>query len=459
MEKIKEMFKSVKSRYGTYSAVMVAVVIAIVVIVNLVAGQMPARFKNIDLSENHLYEITDTSKNLLRNLDKEVELIIFAEKASADKRIRTFIDKYADLSKKVSVEWIDPALHPTSVDEYEAEANSIIVTCSETERKTRISFTDIIIYDEIAAYYGYTQESGFDAEGQLTSAISYVTSNVAKNVYRTAGHGENTFSTTISDLMEKSNFTVNELNLIMKNEIPEDCDLLFMYGPTTDITADEKALISEYLTNGGNVFLLLGQADKETPNLDAMMMEYGMQRVDGYIADQSRNFQGQPYYIFPELILEGNMRIGISSEMVLLAGAYGMKEITPARDTITLSSFMTTSEQGFAVASEESGVQGTYTLGAVATEDESRFTVITASSIIDSFIIDAGMGFENTTLFMNAVSDNFEDMVNVAIEPKSLEMTYNIVKYVEVSSLIVIFGIPLTVLCYGFVKWLKRRKA
>ena len=33
---------------------------------------------------------------------------------------------------------------------------------------------------------------------------------------------------------------MEELNLLMNSEIPEDCDLLFMYAPTTDITEDEK---------------------------------------------------------------------------------------------------------------------------------------------------------------------------------------------------------------------------
>ena len=458
MGKIKEMFKSVNSRYGIFSTAKIAIVIAIVVLVNLLAGQMPKRFKNIDLSESNIYDITDTSKTLLKKLDKEVELHVLAEEATTDERIKTFIDKYAGLSKKLSVKWTDPTLHPTVFDEYDAEMNSIVVTCAETEKQTMVLFNDIIVY-QTDPYSGYLQESAFDGEGQLTSAVNYVTSDVAKTIYRTTGHGESTFSTTISDLMEKSNFAVSELNTIMKNEIPEDCDLLFMNAPTTDITTDERTLISEYLTEGGKFFLLLGSTDKQTPNLDGLMKEYGMERVKGYIADENRNLQGEVYYILPELTLQGDMANGISSQMVLLIGAYGMKEVTPERDTITLNGFMKTSENAYAVASETESVKGTYTLGAVATEGESRFTVITAASMIHSSLTDSGMTFENTTLFMNAVSDNFEEVVNVAIEPKSLQLTYNTMKYVGVSSLVVVFGIPLVVLVYGFVIWLKRKKA
>ena len=59
--------------------------------------------------------------------------------------------------------------------------------------------------------------------------------------------GESTVSTSLSELFEKANLSMEELNLLMNNEIPEDCDLLFMYAPTTDITEDEKNTLSEYL--------------------------------------------------------------------------------------------------------------------------------------------------------------------------------------------------------------------
>lgn len=87
---------------------------------------------------------------------------------------------------------------------------------------------------------GQMQESQFDAEGQLTSAVNYVTSEETKKIYRMSGHGESTVSTSLSELFEKANLSMEELNLLMNSEIPEDCDLLFMYAPTTDITEDEK---------------------------------------------------------------------------------------------------------------------------------------------------------------------------------------------------------------------------
>ena len=124
------------------------------------------------------------------------------------------------------------------------------------------------------------------------------------------------------------------------------------------------------------------------------MKDYGIEGADGYIADPQRCYQNQPYYIFPVLNLSGDMADGISSQMVLLMNSRGLTTTDPARDTITTSAFMTTSEQAYAVT-EEDQKQGTYDLGVVATETissdskESRLTVISAGSLIDQQITDA----------------------------------------------------------------------
>jgi ABC-2 type transport system permease protein len=258
--------------------------------------------------------------------------------------------------------------------------------------------------------------------------------------------------------MDKSNFETEDLNTLMIDEVPEDCDLLFLYAPTSDLTSDEKDMLSQYIQDGGNVFYILGVTTNETPNLDALLQEYGMTRANGYIADTQRCYRQNPYYIFPELSVSGDLANNISTEMVLMVQALGVTETDPERDTISLSSFMTTSSSGYAVDGEDA-VAGEYILGAVATEGDGRFTVVTSETMIDSSITDSFSTLENTTLFMNAVAANFEDVENISIEAKSLEIQYNTVQRAGTLSLLFVFGIPAVVLIYGLVRWTKRRKA
>ena len=459
MKKIKEILKSPQLRYGTYGMAVTVAAIVIVIIVNMIASQFSGTIDNIDLSDNKIYEITDTSKEFLEDLDKEVSLHVLADKSTMDSRIKTFIEKYVKLSDKISVEWTDPVEHPSVLTKYDAEADTLVVRCEEDDKQEIVSLSDMVVYD-YSSYYttGTASESEFDAEGQITSAIYSVTSAVSKKIYTTTGHGEATFSDTITALMDKSNFVTEELNTLMTSEIPEDCDLLFMYAPTTDFTEEEKTRVSEYITAGGDVFYILGVSSNETPNLDALLTEFGMQKADGYIADAQRSYQGNYYYIFPELSLSGDLSTNISTEMVLLIESLGLTEVEAVRDTISLNSFMTTSEGGYAVT-EEGATEGQYILGAIATEDEGQFTVIASDTMIDASVTDSFSTIENTTLFMNAVANHFEGVENISIATKSLVMTYNTVQHAGAFGMLFIFGIPVVVVGYGFMKWLKRRKA
>ena len=500
MNRIKKFFQTTESRNGSYSVGITVLVLVIVIILNLIVGQLPEKIRNIDVSSTKIYEITDTSKDLLKKLDQDVTMTVLADKSDTDERIKTFLSKYSALSDHISVKWIDPVLHPSALNEYQASENSIVVSCEETGKTTTVSFDDIIVMDQASYYYtGTATEAEFDGEGQLTSAVNYVTTTENHTIYRTSGHGESTFSTTISDLMDKSNDTVTELNTVMDASIPEDCDLLLMYAPTTDLSETEVSALEAYLQKGGKMMVILGDKENgELPNLEALMKTYGLEMADGYIADTQRNYQGNYYYIFPELSLDSDLSSGISSEMVLVINSHGLTQIGPARDTITTTPFMTTSQGGYAVT-EDAQTEGTYVLGAVATESvtdaasadaatsdsaenaedtdatsetdtsentasevnttQSRLTVIASASLIDPQVTDSFSTLENSQLFMNAVTANFDDTQNISIEPKSLTAEYNSVQHGGLLSILVIFVLPAAVLISGLVVWIRRRRA
>lgn len=460
MNKIKNLFTTVSSRQGSYSLAITAVVIGIVIFINLIAGKLPNSIKQIDISTNNIYEITDTSRDLLKDLDKDVTFTILAEKSSTDERIRTFIEKYTDLFSHISVEWIDPILHPSALTEYDTESDTIVISCDDTEKTTTVSFQDIITYDEMSYYTtGSLTESEFDGEGQLTSAVNYVTTDITETIYTVTGHGESTLPASVTDLLEKSSLTTNELNLMMFSSIPDDCDLLLFYAPTADISEDELSLLTSYMENGGNVFFIQGEDMTGMPNFSSLLETYGLTPAEGYIADMQRSYQGNYYYIFPQISVSGDMAENIETQMVLLVNAHGFTEGTPNRDTITLTPFMTTSSNSYAVADDGDPAEGTYVLGAVASENDSRFTVISSASMIDESITGQFTNLENLSLFMNAVTSNFDDVENLSIEAKSLQLENNSMQYTGLIGIIAIVGIPVLFLLYGLYCWLKRRKA
>ena len=487
IKSLKNIFRTSGTRHGAYSVGLTVLVIAVVIVFNLIVGQIPEAYRNLDVSSTKIYDISDTTTELLDSLDSDVDMTVLAVKDSTDERITTFLSRYAALSDKIHMEWIDPVLHPSALTDYDTTENTIVVSCEDTGKTTTVSFDDILVLDEYSYYYYGTESyTEFDGEGQLTGAVNYVTNDTDHTIYQTTGHGESSLSTTITDLMEKNSYTLSEVNLLMTTSVPDDCDLLLMDAPTTDLSADESEMLRSYLADGGKVMILFGDTSSaELPNLSEVLSEYGVEAADGYIADPTRCYQGNYYYIFPELSVSGDMADGISSEMVLLTNAHGMNLVDPARDTISTTSFMSSSDQSYAVT-EETQEQGSYTLGAVATEkiensdedtedtdggddeaadsdsaetEESRLTVISAGSLIDQSITDAFPQLENTKLFMNAVTANFEGVQNLSIEAKSLGTEYNTMQHVGLLSFLVIFGIPAVILIGGFVVWFRRRRA
>lgn len=181
MEKIKKMFSSKSSRNGTYSVGLAVIVIAIAIVINLVAGQLPEKVRNIDISSNNLYDISSVSTKMLKKLDKKVDLKVIAEQDSVDTRIKTFVKKYAALSGKVKVEWVDSVLHPSVLQKYNTDGNVIVVSCDATGKSTTISFSDIIQSD----YYSYYTTEVYLGENSVftldTAQIKGVDSTVREN--------------------------------------------------------------------------------------------------------------------------------------------------------------------------------------------------------------------------------------------------------------------------------------
>ena len=469
MDKIKKLFQSNDSKRGSYTLAMTSIVIAIVIVFNMIVNLIPENKRQFDISSTNIYEISSKSKKIINKVDHDVTFYVLAEKSNTDKRIKTFINKYASLSDKIHIKWIDPVLHPSALTKYGTEENNIVISCKKTNRTTTVSFDDILVSS--ASYYSTSSSaSSFDGDGQLTSALNYVTSDKEYKAYYTSGHGESSLSSEVTSLLTKSRISTSDLLLMTATSIPDDCDLLIIDGATSDFTKDEVKLLSSYLKKGGKVVTLLAQTNKSMKNLYGLLKDYGLTVQSGYIADTERSYQGNYYYLIPNLSVSGDMASGISSNSVMMINSKGMTQSTPVRDSISTDAFMTTSSNGYAVT-EKKQTQGTYVLGATSTESvkvknskgkkvtkESRLTVYGSNMLIDEQITSSFSSLENLTLFTNSVTASLDNADNVSISPKSLEVSYNTIAHPGPFSILVVFVIPVGLIVGGFIVWFRRRR-
>ena len=447
---------------GGYLAGATALAVALVVALNLMVGQLPAAVTEKDLTDNSLYEITDTSRDFLASLDKDVEIVVLAEEDSLDGRIAKFLELYGALSDRLTVTYIDPVASPAAAAEYQSESGSLVVTCADTGRSRTLSQSDLIVYAMDYSYW-YSYESAFDAEGQLTSAVSYVTSDSTQSVYTLSGHGEASLPSLLSDDLEKANLTVSELNLLMEGAVPEDASLVLVNAPATDLAAEEVQLLEDYVTGGGHLLLLVDRDKGALPNLEGLMERAGLTMAAGYIADPQgcyRNIQGQDSYysLAPDFTL-GSLSGDLSGEsQFMLLNTRGFTQLETLPDDVTVETVLSTSDGAYAVTQSQQ-VQGQYLLGAVSTLGESEGTVtVFSAALADETVLTYYPSMGNEQLFLNAVTAHMDQSSAFSIPSKSLEETYNTIPAAGSLSFLFVLVLPAGTLILGLVIWLRRRR-
>ena len=177
-EHLKEVFTGEEQKkhlkQGSYSSIMTVIVLAVIVVINLIVAQIPTSKTQIDLSTQKMYSITDETKTALKDLDQDVTLYYIVQKGSEDDTIEKLLEHYDELSDHIKVETKDPDLYPKFTSQYTDQtvaANSVIVVCGDKSKV--VSNSDM--WETSTNYQTYqTQTTGFDGEGQITSAITYV---------------------------------------------------------------------------------------------------------------------------------------------------------------------------------------------------------------------------------------------------------------------------------------------
>lgn len=457
---------TIRSRNGLFSTSMTAIAVAAVILFNIAVGCLPASVKQLDLSSTKIYDISETTKNLLNDMTEDVTLTAVATESSTDNRIVTFLKRYAALSDHLTLKWVDPVTTPSALTQYSCEANTLVVSCQATGETRNVLFDDILVLDQYSYYYyGEETYTEFDGEGQLASAIDGVLSNVSHLIYTTENHGEADLSQSLTDSLSKSHFTTQTVSLLQTGSVPEDCDLLMISSPQKDFTAEEVTMIEDYLAKGGKVNLTIGDMSFDHPNLDKLLQEYGMTLSQSYVGDSSRYYPAAQSYFafFPVLDTASSAADNVTDDaLVLLVSTYGLTVSDPARDTITTKAFLTT-DKGLTMDAEQNAVDGDFALGVTATEtlDDDKtasFTVCSDSLTADSINQQFGDAVANLTVFMNTVTNGFDDVSNISIESKSLETPTNTISGGGLWSMLFVAVLPLTVLGLGGYRWWKRRK-
>ena len=299
-QKIKDSMNKKYIKNGSYSVVISAVFVVIVLVVNMIVGSLPSKYTEVDVSEQKLYSIGDDTKKFLKDLDKDVTIYQVVQSGSEDETIKKLLEKYEEGSDHIKVEQKDPVVNPKFTSEYTSDdvaANSLIVVCGD--RSKVVNYNSI--YESSIDYNTYqSTTTGFDGEGQIDSAISYVTSEDLPVLYTLDGHGEKDLDSTLQEDIQKANIDIKSLNLITEESVPDDAACLLINAPTSDISESEKDAIIDYLENGGKAMIFSDYTEESMDNFDAVLKNYGVERTEGIVIEgDSQHYAQMPYYLVP----------------------------------------------------------------------------------------------------------------------------------------------------------------
>ena len=465
-------------KHGTYSMAVTAVVIAIVVVLNLVVQEIPSKYREIDLSSQKLYTIGEQTEKILKNLKKDVTLYYIAQDGTESSDIKNLLEKYEEGSKHITVEQKDPAVSPKFASQYTSDNisnNSIIVVCGDKSKVVDYSS----MYETSINYQTYSQEvTGFDGEGQLTSAINYVVSDNMPVLYNLEGHDESSMSETMKETIEKANIEIKSLNLLSEEAVPDDAECLFIFAPATDLTKEEAHKIISYLKNGGKALIVSNYTDEDMPNFESVLENYGVQPVDGIVLEgNTDNYVSQnPYYLLPNIESgEINSELSSQSRYVLVPLAQGIKKADNIRDTLNISSILTTSDSAYSktnlkdmdtMEKEDGDIDGPFDLAVSITEKvgddkETQIAYFASASIFNDSInsMVSGTNYELLSASL-AWMCSTDDSNQISIPSKSYDTTTLTVPTADINfwSIFVTGVLPVCTLLIGFGIWMKRRK-
>ena len=470
-------FKTRAFRVGGYSVASAVIVLAIAVLVNVLAGAVPAKYTQFDTTANGMFSISDQTEKLLSGMDSAVEIYWIVRDGYEDTAIELLLSRYEALSGKIDVTVRDPDVYPAFVQQYTdaVSDNSLIVTSGTRWRY--VDSMDMYEYDYSNYYTTGTYDISFAGEGAITSAIDYVLSDSLPVVYALTGHGETPLPSSFETAVQRENIELRELSLLTVEAIPDDAGAVLISIPQSDISTQEGDMLLEYLQGGGKLFLITQPPESGAlMNLESLMTQYGITAETGIVVEGNQGYfaWNTPYYLLPDIgPHEITSPLTQNGYRVVLPIAQGLTVSPDIPDGVEVAELLTTSGAAFSKTAgwnldtyekEDGDVSGPFALAVAVTEElsggeETQIVWVSSPSLIDESA-DQMVSGANSDFFLNALGwmCRQEDSA-ISIRAKSLQTEMLAMSGAASSGFSVLFVgvIPLAYLAAGIYIRMRRR--
>lgn len=481
---MKKLFELITNKWllkGTTTVALVAIVIAGYIGINMLAKNL--EIDDLDFTTKKLYSLTEATKSKLKSLEDEItiQLINMKEYTQAT----DYIQKYENASKKITIEKIDDIT--TRVDlqtKYEITGTDLLVVVKNGENEKVLTVNDLYTYD-----YS-TYETIDTVEEAVTNAIMEVTLEEKPHIYVLTGKTyyapEQILSAVLYQLESEAN-ELDQLDILSKGNVPEDCDCLVITTLKQDLSEFERDKILEYINRGGKILILSSQniLEVDTPNFDQVLAQYGISLGYGAIFEQdtSKMLSGSPELIITEASASYMSDIDMSLKMCLVdAGKIEFADETKLEELgVTYETIATTSEEAFVRTNfdtnttsrtDKDSEEGSSIVAARVDKkisDETTSELIIFSSELMASNMQVLIGgqyytyaiqlYNNEDVILNSISHLTERTDTITIRKTDEVEYYTVTDQEDVIIKTIIFVVPVLIIGAGVVVWAVRRRS
>ena len=447
--------KARQTKFAAYTAVYVLIVVAVVGVLNFLANRYN---KTYDTTSSKQFTLSDQTEKIAKNLKQDVS-ISYWDQPTQFQAAHDLLDRYKNLSPKIDIHYED------------LEKNITKARAAGVTRRGAV----------LVQTAGRTQEAKSLSEEEVTGALVRAMKTGDKLACFAEGAGEHTLEDAertgygqLKTLIEGNNYKTQSVNLLQKPEIPKDCTMVIVGGPSRDYLQPSVDTLKNYVENGGKAIIMLDPPLKfakqnidENAALAGVLATWGVTPDKDLVLDTSG--VGQLYGLGPEIALVSTYSTHpIVGAMKRLASGFPIARSLQIKngDKTTVEKLFESTDDAFAttnLASAEikpsaSDKKGPFILGAAGTFSAGggRFVAVGSSSwVANSYLRLAG----NRDLFLNMMNWLSADEDLISIRPKEpedrrLTMTANQMRLAFYSS---VLAIPLLILASGLSVWWKRR--
>ena len=457
-------------RYGGYALLTSLGMVAVMVLVNLVVDQFQLE---ADLTQNRLFSLSDQTFQVLDNLDSDVTVYQIGTTGRENPLIDSVLERYAKRSSHIKLATLDPERNPGLATKYE-EAGQVRPGGLVVDAGDR--FRMISQFDIFNVNMQTRQATSLSLEQELTAALLYVTTGDLPKVYLLEGHGEQSMfqlgisGLSVRDLLENDNYAVDTLDLVSRDTVPDDVDVLLVVAPAQDLTAAESGRLESWMRDGGRVVFALQAARRsELPNLAELLAGFGVRVVNGIIVEEAgRHTPDSQVFLVPEMTSHEIVAPMRSDRLFTVIPAAGpIEELETKRRTLTVESFLNTSAGSFlrtdfdiqSVEQQEGEPNGPFAVGVAITDNDLDGYVKSRVVVYSSAMFLSQPYQANYDMLLNSLSWARSREESISIRAKSLR-TFPL-RITRLAALIIsgvaVLIIPLGVLGAGLAVWLRRR--